>query len=87
MEDRDHSAFEDCHQNPGFDDSLQMLSGLYLPKNDPNVVNAKTNEAIDNMVWSASQFSVSFNNSEAFEPGGYLTDYYTDEAIMIASSV
>ena len=38
----------------GFDDSLQMLSGLYLPKNDPNVVNAKTNEAIDNMVWSAS---------------------------------
>ena len=59
------------------------LSGLYLPKNDPIVVNAKTNEAIDNMVWSASQFSVSFNNSEAFEPGGYLTDYYTDEAIKV----
>ena len=67
----------------GFDDSLQMLSGLYLPKNDPNVVNAKTNEAIDNMVWSASQFSISFNNSKPFEPGGYLTDYYTDEAIKV----
>lgn len=73
-------------QNPtdqGFDDSLQLLSPLYLPENDPNVVNAYTDAAIDRMVWASSQFSVRFNGGEAYEPGGYITDYYTDEALKV----
>jgi len=67
----------------GFDDSLLMSGGLYLPENDNTVVNAKTNHPVDNMVWARSQFSVSFNKSPEFAPGGYLTDYYTDEAIKV----
>ena len=67
----------------GFDDSLILDGGLYLPENDENVVNAKFDDAIDKMVWSRSQFSASFNKGPRFAPGGYLTDYYTDEAIQV----
>tara|TARA_Y100000748_G_scaffold297069_1_gene290619 strand:- start:2887 stop:4548 length:1662 start_codon:yes stop_codon:yes gene_type:complete len=67
----------------GFDDSLLMDGGLYLPENDQRVVNAKTSHPVDRMVWAKGQFSASFNKSPAFAPGGYLTDYYTDEAIKV----
>ena len=67
----------------GFDDSLFMEGGLYLPENDKRVVNAKTDHPVDNMVWAKGQFSASFNKSPNFTPGGYLTDYYTDEAIQV----
>ncbi|MBT7564107.1 MAG: sulfatase-like hydrolase/transferase, partial [Porticoccaceae bacterium] len=41
------------HQQ-GFDDSLLMASGLYLPENDPNVVNAKLSfDPIDPFLWAA----------------------------------
>ena len=67
----------------GFDDSLQLLSPLYLPKNDPDVVNAKTSATIDKMVWASSQYAVRFNGGKAFEPGGYITDYYSKEAVKV----
>ena len=67
----------------GFDDSLILASGLYLPENHPDVVNAKFNHGVDKMVWASSQFSASFNKSLEFAPDGYLTDYYTDEAIKV----
>ena len=67
----------------GFDDSLQLLSPLYLPKDDPDVVNAYTDAGVDRMVWAASQFSVRFNGGESYEPGGYITDFYTDEALKV----
>ena len=67
----------------GFDDSLILDGGLYLPENDKNVVNAKFDDGIDKMVWSRSQFSASFNKGPRFAPGRYLTDYYTDEAIQV----
>jgi len=70
----------------GFDDSLLMASGLYLPEDDPNVVNAKLNfDPIDQFLWAKLNYAASFNNggSERFEPNGYLTDYYTDEAINV----
>jgi uncharacterized sulfatase len=35
------------------------------------------------MVWAASQFSVRFNGGESYEPGGYITDFYTDEALKV----
>ena len=40
----------------------------------------------DNMVWASSQYSASFNKGHTFTPGGYLTDYYTDEAIKVIMS-
>ena len=70
----------------GFDDSLIMSSALYLPEDDPNVVNAKLDfDPIDQFLWARLSFANSFNNagSERFEPGGYLTDYWTDEAIKV----
>jgi uncharacterized sulfatase len=68
----------------GFDESLLMASGLYLPGDDPDVVNAKLDfDPIDQFLWARMQYAASFNNSEWFEPGGYLTDYWTDEASKV----
>lgn len=70
----------------GFDDSLLMASGLFLPEDDPNVVNAKLDfDPIDQFLWASMSYSAAFNNGgdDRFKPGGYLTDYYTDEAISV----
>ena len=70
----------------GFDDSLMLNSSLYFPKNHPDIVNAKIDSSIEDMVWASSQFAVSFNGSDPFKPGGYITDYYTDEAIKVINN-
>ena len=71
-------------ETQGFDESLLMDIGLYLPKDDPNVVNAKQDfDPIDRFLWSALQFAASFNGGEMFEPAKYLTDYYTEEAVKV----
>lgn len=68
----------------GFDESLSTDIALYLPAEDPGVVNAKQDfDPIDRFLWSATQFGVSFNGAEHFEPSGYLTDYYTEEAVEV----
>ena len=67
----------------GFDDSLMLNSSLYFPKNHPDIVNAKIDSAVEDMVWASSQYAASFNGSEPFKPGGYITDYYTDEAVKV----
>jgi len=65
----------------GFDESLLMASGLFLPEDDPNVVNAKLDfDPIDKFLWARMQYAASYNGSDWFEPGGYLTDYWTQEA-------
>ena len=68
-------------QAQGFDDSLLMASGLYLPEDSPNVVNAKLGfDPIDQLLWANMRYAASFNDTEGagFMPGGYLTDYYTE---------
>ena len=66
----------------GFDESLMMESGLYLPEDDPDVVNAKLPfDPIDQFLWARMQYATSYNGGEWFEPRGYLTDFYTDEAV------
>ena len=70
----------------GFNDSLLMSSALYLPEDDPNVVNAKLDfDPIDQFLWSRLSYANSFNNAgdKRFEPGGYLTDYWSDEAVKV----
>jgi uncharacterized sulfatase len=68
--------------NQGFDESLFMESGLYLPENDPNVVNSKQDfDPIDKFLWPNMRFGVSYNAGKWFEPSKYLTDYFTDEAV------
>ncbi|HEY6130596.1 MAG TPA: sulfatase-like hydrolase/transferase, partial [Halioglobus sp.] len=71
-------------QDQGFDESLLLQSGLYLPEDDPNVVNAHQDfDPIDRFLWKGLLYAASFNGSAAFKPGGYLTDYYTDEAVKV----
>ena len=75
----------------GFDESLMMASGLFMPENHPNVVNAYLPwDPIDKFLWAILDYAASFNESSErdnwFEPKGYLTDYYTDEAIKVIES-
>ncbi|HVT34364.1 MAG TPA: sulfatase-like hydrolase/transferase [Nevskiaceae bacterium] len=66
----------------GFDESLYMESGLYLPEDSPDVVNSKQEfDPIDQFLWPNMRYATSYNGGPWFEPKGYLTDYYTDEAI------
>ena len=66
----------------GFDESLLMASGLYLPEDHPDAVNARLAfDPIDRFLWAAMRYAVSFNGGEWFEPDGYLTDYLTDQAV------
>ena len=71
----------------GFDESLLMHSGMYLPEEHPDVVNAKIEfDPIDKFLWARLRYSASFNNAsndDTFEPGGYLTDYWTDESVKV----
>ncbi len=73
----------------GFAESLLMASGLYLPPDDPDVVNAKQDfDPIDRFLWAAMRYAASFSTTDApeldrFEPRGYLTDYYTQEAVKV----
>lgn len=69
-------------EHQGFDESLYMQGMHYLPVDSPDVVNARLPwSGIDQMVWASSTYAASFNGSASFEPAGYLTDYYTDEAV------
>jgi len=68
----------------GFDESLLMASGLYLPVDHPDVVNSRQAfDPIDRFLWSALQHAASYNGGPAFAPDGYLTDYYTDQAVEV----
>ncbi|MBW2423737.1 MAG: sulfatase-like hydrolase/transferase [Deltaproteobacteria bacterium] len=68
----------------GFAESLLMASGLYLPEEHPEVVNAKQDfDPIDRFVWASMRYAASFNGGDRFEPEGYLTDYYTDQAVRV----
>lgn len=68
----------------GFDESLLMANGLHLPEDDPGVVNAALDfDPIDKFLWARMQFAAQYNEGELFRPGGYLTDYWTDEAIKV----
>ena len=71
-------------EKQGFDDSLYLSGISYLPEDSPDVVNAKQDfDPIDKMVWASTRYSTQFNGSHPFAPKGYLTDYYTDEAVKV----
>lgn len=71
-------------EDQGFDDSLNMESGLYLPEDAADAVNARLAfSGIDRMVWASMRYAASFDGGEKFAPQGYLTDYYTDQALRV----
>jgi len=71
-------------EKQGFDDSLELAGALYLPEDHPNVVNAKQEkEAIERMVWATGRYAARFNGGKPFAPKGYVTDYYTEQALNV----
>ena len=68
---------------PRFKDSLSLVGPLYAPEDDPDIVNAKFDTAIDRMIWGIGQYSAMFNGGDFFAPDKYVTDYYTDEALKV----
>ncbi len=73
----------------GFNESLLMASGLYLPENHPDVVNSRQDfDPIDRFLWAVMNFAVAYNRAgsseiEAFKPDRYLTDYFTQQAVKV----
>ena len=68
----------------GFDEALSFMHGssMYLPENDPNVVNARQDyDMIDRFQWAAHSWGIRFNDGKVFKPKNYVTDYLTDEAV------
>ncbi len=68
----------------GFDESLGFRSGggMFLPPEDPNVVNAKLPwDPIDRFLWPNLPYAVYWNDDQRFRPVGHVTDYFTDQAI------
>jgi arylsulfatase A-like enzyme len=68
----------------GFDETLFMESGLYLRRDDPaSVESVQEFDPIDRFLWPNMRWAASYNGGEWFEPGGYLTDWYTDQALEV----
>lgn len=78
---------EAAHLRPeaqGFDESLGFMSGaaMFMPRNDPDVVNAYLPfDPIDRFIWANLPYAVEYNGGQRFAPRGYLTDYFTDQAV------
>jgi uncharacterized sulfatase len=71
-------------EDQGFDDSLYMAGTLYLPREHPDAVSARReDDGVERMVWATARYAAQFNGGERFEPSGYLTDWYTDEAVKV----
>ena len=71
-------------QHRGFSESLGFTGGasLFLPKEDPRVVNAFQGfDPIDQNLWGSLQFYVRKDGGEPFQPKRHMTDYLTDEAV------
>jgi arylsulfatase A-like enzyme len=68
----------------GFDESLGFYAGasLFLPEDDPDVVNSKQDfDPIDKFLWANLPFMLRYNGSAPFAPSAYMTDYLADEAV------
>ena len=70
-------------EDQGFDDSLYMAGTFYLPEDHPDVVNSKLEDPVEKMVWATASYAAQWNGGETFEPDGYLTDYYSNEAVKV----
>ena len=70
----------------GFHESLSLQHGgsMFLPADDPRVVNARSDtDPIDRFIWAVEPWGVRFNDGEVFRPDRYLTDYLTDHAVRV----
>jgi len=73
----------------GFDETLSMYSGagMFLPKNDPNVVNSMQDfDPIDRFLWANLPFAITHNGSRRFKPPEYMTDCLSNEAVKVIAA-
>jgi arylsulfatase A-like enzyme len=73
----------------GFDETLSMYSGagMFLPKNDPNVVNSiQDYDPIDRFLWANLPFAITHNGSKRFKPPEYMTDYLSNQAVKVIAA-
>jgi len=64
--------------------SLQHAASMFLPEDDPRVVNARSEaDPIDQFLYAAAPWGVRFNDGPLFKPDRYLTDYLTDHAVRV----
>jgi arylsulfatase A-like enzyme len=73
----------------GFDEYLGFAAGasLYLPKDDPNVVNSRQDfDPIDKFLWANLVYGVRKDGGPRFAPDAYLTDYLAREAASAVSA-
>lgn len=72
----------------GFDESLGLHHGsLFLPEDDPNVVNAKLPfDPIDKFLWANLPYAANWNGGPRFQPDGHTTDYLSNEAVKAISA-
>ena len=71
-------------ETQGFDESLGFMLGasMFLPRDDPGVVNATLPfDPIDRFLWANLPYAVEYNGSQRFRPRGYMTDYFTEQAV------
>ena len=71
-------------EDQGFDESLGIMAGggMFLPKDSPDVVNARLEwDPIDRFLWANLPFAVQWNGGKRFAPDRYLTDYFTEQAV------
>ena len=68
----------------GFDDALTLAGGFYLPEDHPDVVNGHRDiDPLESILRCTFQHATRFNAGESFTPKGYVTDYFTDEAVKV----
>jgi arylsulfatase A-like enzyme len=70
----------------GFDEFLGFYSGgaLYGEEDDPEIVSSKQPfDPIDRFLWRVLPYAIRKDAGPRFKPGGYLTDYLSDEATRI----
>jgi arylsulfatase A-like enzyme len=66
----------------GFDESLDLAGLLHAPAGSDGIVEARQDfDPIDTVNWAVGRAAVTFNGSPRFQPDGYLTDYFTREAV------
>jgi arylsulfatase A-like enzyme len=66
----------------GFDEAIENSGNLYLPEDSPDVVNNYTEfSPLVARQWMTGSYAVTWNNGDRMEPDGYVTDYFTDEAV------
>ena len=66
----------------GFNESLLTRGSMFLPKDDPRVVNSMQDfDPIDRFLWASMPFYAQKDGGAGFQPKAYLTDYVTDEAV------